>query len=124
MAKSYKKSQELLLRAEKSIPLGTQTFSKSKSQFPYGVSPYFITSGKGSRVWDVDGNEYIDFINGLDAITLGHCDQNCAKAVGCHGKRPNANPSVNFRDWPSLMPIGQSAIHRVGIKDRYGLIDS
>ena len=81
MIKSYVKSQELLLRAEKSIPLGTQTFSKSRTQFPYGVSPYFITRGEGSHVWDVDGNEYIDFINGLGAITLGHCDPDVTSAV-------------------------------------------
>ena len=74
MVKNYRKSRELLIRAERSIPLGTQTFSKSKTQFPYGISPYFIKNGKGSHVWDVDDNEYIDFINGLGAITLGHCD--------------------------------------------------
>ena len=56
----------------KSIPLGTQTFSKSKTQYPYGVSPYFIKKGKGSHVWDVDDNEYIDFINGLASVTLGY----------------------------------------------------
>lgn len=81
MNKTYKKSENLLERAEKSIPLGTQTFSKSKTQFPYGVSPYFIERGDGSHVWDVDGHEYIDFINGLGAITLGHCDPDVTDAV-------------------------------------------
>ncbi len=79
--KSYQKSEELLERAEKSIPLGTQTFSKSKTQFPYGISPYFIDRGEGSHVWDVDGNEYIDCINGLAAITLGYNDPDVNKAV-------------------------------------------
>lgn len=77
----YKKSEEMLARAEKSIPLGTQTFSKSRTQFPFGISPYFIERGEGSRVWDVDGNEYIDFINALAAITLGHNDPDVSKAV-------------------------------------------
>ncbi len=81
MVKSYKKSEELLARAEKSIPLGTQTFSKSRTQFPYGISPYFIQRGEGSRVWDVDGNEYIDLINGLAAITLGYKDPDVTEAV-------------------------------------------
>ena len=81
MAKVYTRSEELLARAEKSIPLGTQTFSKSKTQFPYGISPYFIERGEGSRVWDVDGNEYIDFINGLAAVTLGYNDPDVTSAV-------------------------------------------
>ena len=81
MEKIYRRSQELLARAERSIPLGTQTFSKSKTQFPYGISPYFIERGEGSQVCDVDGNEYIDFINGLGAITLGHNDPDVSHAV-------------------------------------------
>ena len=56
------------------IPLGAQTFSKSNTQFPLGVSPYFVERAKGSRLWDVDGNEYIDFINALCSVTLGYCD--------------------------------------------------
>lgn len=46
-----------------------------------GVSPFFIQRGKGSRVWDVDGNEYVDFINSLAAITLGYCDPDVDAAV-------------------------------------------
>lgn len=77
----YKKSMELLERACKSIPLGSQTFSKSKTQFPYGVSPYFIEKAKGSKAWDVDGNEYVDFMNALLCVSLGHCDPEVTKAV-------------------------------------------
>lgn len=81
MADRYHNSEELLERALKTIPLGSQTFSKSKTQYPYGVSPYFIKRGKGSRVWDVDGNEYIDFVNALAAITLGYNDPDVTNAV-------------------------------------------
>lgn len=81
MSQRYKKSEELLDKALKSIPLGTQTFSKSKTQYPFGVSPYFIQKGLGSKVWDVDGNEYIDFVNALGAITLGYCDTDINNAV-------------------------------------------
>ncbi len=55
----------MLERALKTIPLGSQTFSKSKTAYPEGVSPHFIKRGDGSRVWDVDGNEYTDFVNGF-----------------------------------------------------------
>jgi glutamate-1-semialdehyde aminotransferase len=77
----YKKSEQLLDRALNSIPLASQTFSKSLTQYPRGVSPFFIEKGKGSRVWDVDGNEYIDFVNALLAITIGYCDADIDKAV-------------------------------------------
>ena len=71
----------MLERALKIIPLGSQTFSKSKTQYPYGVSPYFIKKGNGSHVWDVDGNEYIDFVNALAAVTLGYNDPDVTNAV-------------------------------------------
>jgi len=74
-------SEMLLQRALKTIPLGSQTFSKSKTQFPLGVSPFFIVRGQGSRVWDVDGHEYIDFINALASITLGYNDPDVMAAV-------------------------------------------
>jgi glutamate-1-semialdehyde 2,1-aminomutase len=77
----YKKSEQLLERALKSIPLASQTFSKSLTQYPRGVSPFFIKKGKGAKVWDVDGNEYIDFVNSLAAVTLGYCDADVDKAV-------------------------------------------
>ena len=81
MSKRYQQSEKLLARALKTIPLGTQTFSKSKTQYPFGVSPYFIKRGKGSHVWDADGNEYIDFVNALAAITLGYNDPDVTNAV-------------------------------------------
>lgn len=81
MSKRYQLSEEMLKRALKTIPLGSQTFSKSKTQYPFGVSPYFITRGQGSHVWDVDGNEYIDFINSLAAVTLGYNDPDVTAAV-------------------------------------------
>ena len=70
-----------LERAERVIPLGSQTFSKSRTQYPYGVSPYFITRGEGARVWDLDGNEYIDFVSSLASITLGYNDHDVTSAV-------------------------------------------
>ncbi len=77
----YAHSEQLLERALRTIPLGSQTFSKSKTQYPIGVSPFFIQRGRGSHVWDVDGNEYVDFINSLAAITLGYCDPDVDAAV-------------------------------------------
>jgi len=77
----YQKSEQLLKRALKTIPLGSQTFSKSKTQFPEGASPFFLEKGKGSKVWDVDGNEYIDFMNGLLCVSIGYADDDVNNAV-------------------------------------------
>ena len=77
----YKKSQEMLARAEKTIPLGSQTFSKSHIQCPTNAAPHFLDRGEGSHVWDVDGNEYVDFINGLLPVILGYCDPDVDAAV-------------------------------------------
>lgn len=79
--KSFEKSEAFLSRAEKVIPLGSQTFSKSRTQYPHGVSPFFIARGQGSRVWDLDGNEYIDFVSSLASITLGYQDSDVTAAV-------------------------------------------
>ena len=77
----YRKSAEMLQRALRVVPLGSQTFSKSRTQYPEGVSPFFMARAKGSRTWDIDGNEYIDFVNGLAAITLGYGDPDVDAAV-------------------------------------------
>ena len=81
MSSRYAQSEEQLARARETIPLGSQTFSKSITQFPFGVSPYFAKRAKGSRLWDVDGNEYIDFVNALAAVTLGYADPDVNAAV-------------------------------------------
>ena len=58
MSNRYHKSEKFLERALRIIPLGSQTFSKSKTALPFGVSPYFIDRGEGSKIWDIDGNEF------------------------------------------------------------------
>lgn len=81
MSERYAASEAMLDRARQTIPLGAQTFSKSITQYPLGVSPYFAARGQGSRLWDVDGNEYIDFINSLASVTLGYNDPDVTAAV-------------------------------------------
>lgn len=81
MSERYAQSEALLARAEQVIPLGSQTFSKSRICFPYGAAPLFIERGQGAKVWDVDGNEYLDFASGLLAISLGYCDPDVNQGV-------------------------------------------
>ncbi|MDT0602858.1 aminotransferase class III-fold pyridoxal phosphate-dependent enzyme [Thalassotalea castellviae] len=79
--KTFQQSLTFLNRAEKSIPLGSQTFSKSKVAFPKGVTPLFINQGKGCQVWDLDGNQFTDYVSGLLAVSIGYCDNDIDQAV-------------------------------------------
>ncbi|MCB1750475.1 MAG: aminotransferase class III-fold pyridoxal phosphate-dependent enzyme [Gammaproteobacteria bacterium] len=77
----YQNSEAFLKRALEVIPLASQTFSKSTTHIPKGAAPLFVERGKGSKIWDIDGNEYIDFVNSLAAVTLGYCDPDVDQAV-------------------------------------------
>jgi glutamate-1-semialdehyde 2,1-aminomutase/spore coat polysaccharide biosynthesis protein SpsF len=79
--RSLGKSREWLERSAKVIPTCAQTFSKGPNQFVKGVSPTFLQRAKGSHVWDVDGNEYIDYVNGLGPTILGNDDPVVTEAV-------------------------------------------
>ena len=81
MPRVFEKSNALLERAENIIPLGSQTFSKSHLNFIRGAYPMFLDRGKGARVWDVDGNEYIDFLLALMPVVLGYCDPDVDQAI-------------------------------------------
>jgi len=87
----FKKSDELCKRANEIIPGGAHTYSKGADQSPL-LGPKFICKGKGSHVWDVDGNEYIDWAMGLTAVSLGHAYEPILEAV----KKELANGS-NFQ---------------------------
>ena len=81
MTRDFTQSNTWLARAEKTIPLGSQTFSKSKISYPKGVAPLFIKRGQGCYVWDADDNRYTDFVSGLLSVSLGYCDHDVDNAV-------------------------------------------
>jgi glutamate-1-semialdehyde aminotransferase len=66
------KSLEMYNRAKKLMHPITQTLAKGPGQFTYGVSPVYVERGKGSKLWDVDGNEYLDYCMGIGPISLGY----------------------------------------------------
>jgi glutamate-1-semialdehyde 2,1-aminomutase len=73
--------------------VSAQLFEKAKAFFPGGVNspvrafrsvggtPIFIDKGKGSHVWDADGNEYIDYCASWGPLILGHANENVLNAV-------------------------------------------
>jgi glutamate-1-semialdehyde 2,1-aminomutase len=80
MNQRYAKSEQLFEEAQKIIPGGV-TSSRYPSKFVPGEYPIFMNRGKGSHVWDVDGNEYIDWIVSFGPIVLGHCHPQVDEAV-------------------------------------------
>ena len=77
---NLKNSNDLLEKGKTLIPGATQTYSKGHEFFPE-VYPKYLQEGLGSHVRDVDGNEYIDFIMGLGAITLGYKNDEVDKTI-------------------------------------------
>lgn len=75
------RDEALLARSSRVIPGGAQTYSKSWRQHIRGVSPIFLERGAGARVWDVDGNEYVDLVQGLLPNILGYAHPEVDRAV-------------------------------------------
>src|SRR5438105_3960692 len=67
-------SDALFARARDLIPAATQTLAKGPGQYVRGVAPKYLRSGRGARVLDVDGNEYLDFSMGVGPLSLGYAD--------------------------------------------------
>ena len=90
---NFKKSQDLLERANKVLPAQTHTFSKGHKSFVDGAYPIFVEKAKGSHFFDVDGNQFIDYVAALGPIKL----------------TPSLikfNPKVRLKSWkrPFLIP--------------------
>ncbi len=77
---SFDRSQALFERAKKVIPGGIYGHQTPR-MLVMGSYPYFFERGEGSHVWDVDGNEYIDYVMALGAMILGHKDSDVTRAV-------------------------------------------
>ncbi|MCB9134321.1 MAG: glutamate-1-semialdehyde 2,1-aminomutase [Anaerolineales bacterium] len=76
----FDKSKLLQPKSHALIPGGAHTYAKGDDQYPE-LSPGFIARGKGCHVWDVDGNEFIEYGMGLRAVTLGHAYDSVVEAA-------------------------------------------
>lgn len=74
-------SNKLLGRALTRIPFGAQTFSKSHLQFPSGRAPLYVSHADGARIFDVDGNDYVDLVNAILPVVLGYRDPDVDEAI-------------------------------------------
>lgn len=80
-AREFGRSNALFTRAARVIPGGSQTFSKSYVHFPAGAAPLYVSHGDGARVFDVDGNDYVDLVSALLPVVLGYRDPDVDYAV-------------------------------------------
>lgn len=93
---NFKASDEYRNQIHSLIPGGAHTYSKGDDQFPV-LSPAAISHGKGSHIWDIDGNEFLDCSMGLSSVSLGHAYEPVLDAV-----RNELEKGVNFQR-PSVL---------------------
>lgn len=76
----FERSKALQRKSHALIPGGAHTYAKGDDQYPE-LAPAFLARGEGCQVWDVDGNEYIEYGMGLRAVTLGHAYEPVVEAA-------------------------------------------
>ena len=76
----FNESLKLQRQFNNLIPGGSHTYAKGDDQFPEFM-PIYIDKGQGCHIWDVDGNEYIEYACGLRSVTLGHNFEPVVKAA-------------------------------------------
>ena len=70
-SRRFDRSRIYAERLQDLVPGGAHTYAKGDDQYPADILP-ILTRGHGCRVWDADGNEYIEYGMGLSAVGLGH----------------------------------------------------
>ena len=73
------RSSELFARAQKRIPGGVN--SPVRAFRNVDGEPFFVARGQGARIWDIDGNEYIDYVGSWGPAILGHAPKVVVEAV-------------------------------------------
>ena len=94
------KSEELFRRAQAVIPGGVN--SPVRAFRSVGGNPLFIARGEGSHMFDVDGNEYIDYVGSWGPLLLGHRHPAILQALEERSKSApaSARPPSRKSSWP------------------------
>lgn len=107
--KNFKNSNKYRKIVHKYIVGGAHTYSKGDDQFPK-LSPAAISHGKGSKVWDIDGNKYIDCSLGLGSVSIGHANPEINREVlkeirkGLNFQRPSKLELEIAKEFLSILP--------------------
>ncbi|NMO92538.1 glutamate-1-semialdehyde 2,1-aminomutase [Actinomycetospora sp. TBRC 11914] len=106
---SFARSNELQSRLHDMVPGGAHTYARGDDQYPEDMAP-IIERGLGARVWDADGNCFVEYGMGLRAVTLGHQYGPVVDAVrdaltrGVSFTRPSTLEVAAAEDFLSLVP--------------------
>jgi glutamate-1-semialdehyde 2,1-aminomutase len=76
---NFQRSKQLFEEAKKYIPGGVN--SPVRAFKSVGIDPVFMSRGKGSHIWDADGNEYIDYVGSWGPLILGHAHPEVVQAL-------------------------------------------
>ncbi|HEX2032546.1 MAG TPA: aminotransferase class III-fold pyridoxal phosphate-dependent enzyme [Chloroflexota bacterium] len=106
---SIQESLRWWARAERVIPGGSQTNSKRPAHFAFGRYPIFAARAEGSHIWDVDGNEYVDFVNALGPISLGYGHPAVDEAV----RRQLARGVLAGLLWPLEVEVAEGLVEAI-----------
>lgn len=107
--REFARSNALQARLHDLVPGGAHTYARGPDQYPEGMAPILVR-GSGARVWDCDGNEYIEYGSGLRSVTLGHGYRPVVEAVtsaaldGVAFSRPTELEVLAAEDFLSLVP--------------------
>ena len=101
---TFTRSEELMDRARKVIPSGIYGH-QSPTMLTLGAYPKFLARGEGCRIWDVDGNEYIDFMCSYGPIVLGHRHPKVEAAASAQNARADCQnfPSEKWVELAELL---------------------
>lgn len=77
--RTTRNSERLFKLARRRLPGGVD--SPVRAFVAVGSTPRFIVKGKGSKIWDADGNSYIDYVGSWGPLILGHADQRVVRAL-------------------------------------------
>ncbi|MFE4461236.1 glutamate-1-semialdehyde 2,1-aminomutase [Nocardia tengchongensis] len=107
--RDYRRSNDLQARLHDLVPGGAHTYARGADQYPEQMAPILVR-GNGARVWDADGNEYVEYGMGLRSVTLGHGFAPVVDAVartisdGVNFSRPTELELLAAEDFLSLVP--------------------
>ena len=109
VTRSFARSRALQDRLHELVPGGAHTYARGSDQYPEFMAPVLVR-GRGCRVWDVDGNAYVEYGMGLRSVTLGHGYAPVVEAVtravadGVNFSRPTELEVAAAEDLLALVP--------------------
>src|SRR5258708_15108901 len=114
----HEKSKQLQSRAERVIPGGVD--SPVRAFKSVGGAPPWIVKGKGSRIWDADGNEYIDYVGSWGPLILGHAHPEAVEAV----EKANRSGASFGASTPEEVDLAEAVIEAFPSMDKVRFVSS